>query len=48
MHLIIWGSIPTQQQKDQVRETMYKAMIPSQSVKDVISSFPYVLPRFRI
>ena len=44
MHLIIWGAIPTQQQKDSVRETMYKAMIPSQSVKDVISAFPYVYP----
>ncbi|KAI1414018.1 putative citrate synthase [Hypoxylon sp. FL1857] len=40
MHLIIWGSIPTQQQKDQVRQTMARAMNPPQSVKDVISSFP--------
>ncbi|KAL7620274.1 hypothetical protein AAE478_009267 [Parahypoxylon ruwenzoriense] len=39
MHLIIWGSIPTKQQKDHVREVMGKAMSPPQSVKDVISSF---------
>ncbi|KAI1464219.1 putative citrate synthase [Daldinia caldariorum] len=40
MHLIIWGSIPTQQQKNHVREVMSNAMEPSQTVKDVISSFP--------
>ncbi|KAI0103490.1 putative citrate synthase [Daldinia grandis] len=40
MHLIIWGSIPTQQKKDHVREVMSNAMNPSQSVKDVISAFP--------
>lgn len=46
MHLIIWGSIPTQQQKDHVREVMSVAMNPSQSVKDVISSFSYGYPLF--
>ncbi|KAI2622537.1 putative citrate synthase [Hypoxylon sp. NC1633] len=40
MHLITWGSLPTQQQKDHVREVMSKAMIPSQNVKDVIAAFP--------
>ena len=44
MHLIIWGSIPTQQQKDHVREAMSNAMKPPQSVKDVILSFPYGHP----
>ncbi|XXH05519.1 hypothetical protein Hte_011949 [Hypoxylon texense] len=40
MHLIIWGHLPNQQEKDHVRVAMSKAMNPPQSVKDVISSFP--------
>lgn len=47
MHLVIWGSLPTQEEKDHVRETMCKAMVPSQSVKDVISAFPYATPLFQ-
>jgi citrate synthase len=40
MHLIIWGKLPQQQQKDEVRAAMNKAMTPTPSVIDVISSFP--------
>ncbi|KAI0009462.1 putative citrate synthase [Xylariaceae sp. FL0662B] len=40
MHLIIWGHLPSQQQKEHVREAMGKAMSPPKSVMDVISSFP--------
>ncbi|KAI0178896.1 putative citrate synthase [Hypoxylon sp. FL1284] len=40
MHLIIWGHLPNQKEKDNVRETMSEAMNPPQSVKDVISAFP--------
>ncbi|KAI1081994.1 putative citrate synthase [Whalleya microplaca] len=40
MHLIIWGHLPSQQEKDHVREIMSKAMNPPKSVEDVISSFP--------
>ncbi|KAI5863031.1 putative citrate synthase [Durotheca rogersii] len=40
MHLLIWGQIPTQKQKDDVRELMAEAMVAPQTVKDVISAFP--------
>ncbi|KAI1172082.1 putative citrate synthase [Nemania sp. FL0916] len=40
MHLIIWGKLPQQKQKDEVRAVMNKAMTPIPTVIDVISSFP--------
>jgi hypothetical protein len=40
MHLIVWGALPTQEQKDDVRATMGKAAVPPQSVRDVIAAFP--------
>ncbi|KAH9885882.1 putative citrate synthase [Xylariomycetidae sp. FL2044] len=40
MHLIIWGYLPTEAQKSQIRISMGKAMSPPESVVKVISSFP--------
>lgn len=42
MHLLIWGHLPSQEEKDHVRQVMAKAMNPPDSVVNVISAFPYV------
>ena len=44
MHLIIWGALPSLKQKDDVRASMGQAAVPSKSVIDVISAFPFVYP----
>jgi citrate synthase len=41
MHLLIWGKLPTLEQKIQFRRSMARAAAPPQSVVDVISAFPY-------
>lgn len=41
MHLLIWGQLPTLEQKIQFRRSMARAAAPPQSVVDVISAFPY-------
>ncbi|KAI1170164.1 citrate synthase [Nemania sp. FL0916] len=40
MHLIVWGHLPTQAEKDHVRAGMAFAMNPPESVTKVISAFP--------
>ncbi|KAJ3577549.1 hypothetical protein NPX13_g3013 [Xylaria arbuscula] len=40
MHLLIWGHLPSQEEKDHVRQVMAKAMNPPESVVNVISAFP--------
>ncbi|KAI0183945.1 putative citrate synthase [Xylaria flabelliformis] len=40
MHLLIWGHLPTEAEKDHVRAGMSHAMNPPESVVKVISSFP--------
>ncbi|KAJ2993393.1 hypothetical protein NUW58_g1855 [Xylaria curta] len=40
MHLIIWGHLPSQAEKDNVRAEMSQAMSPPDSVVRVISAFP--------
>ncbi|KAK5631594.1 hypothetical protein RRF57_007308 [Xylaria bambusicola] len=40
MHLLIWGHLPSQEEKDHVRQGMAKAMNPPDSVIKVISAFP--------
>lgn len=42
MHLVIWGRLPLQKDKDYARVVMGEAAIPPQSVVDVISAFPFV------
>ena len=42
MHLIIWGQLPSEKDKDYARVVMGDAAIPPQTVVDVISAFPYV------
>ncbi|KAI0395731.1 citrate synthase [Xylariaceae sp. FL0594] len=40
MYLLIWGHLPSQAEKDQVRAAMAKAMDPPESVVKVIQAFP--------
>jgi citrate synthase len=40
MHLLIWGQLPTPEQKTNTRNIMSKAAVPPQSVVDVITAFP--------
>ncbi|KAI1292751.1 citrate synthase [Xylaria venustula] len=40
MHLLIWGHLPSQAEKDHVRAGMANAMNPPESVVNVISAFP--------
>ncbi|KAI1811777.1 citrate synthase [Poronia punctata] len=40
MHLLVWGHLPTQAEKDHVRAGMAYAMNPPKIVVDVISAFP--------
>ncbi|KAI0810334.1 citrate synthase [Xylaria sp. FL0064] len=40
MHLLIWGHLPSQVEKDRVRAAMAHAMNPPESVVKVISAFP--------
>ncbi|KAI0976884.1 citrate synthase [Xylaria arbuscula] len=40
MHLLIWGHLPSQAEKDHVRAGMANAMSPPDSVVKVISAFP--------
>ncbi|KAI3322161.1 citrate synthase, partial [Xylariaceae sp. AK1471] len=40
MHLLIWGHLPTQAEKDHVRAGMAHAMNPPESVRTIISTFP--------
>ncbi|KAI8624316.1 citrate synthase [Xylariaceae sp. FL1651] len=40
MHLLIWGHLPSQAEKDHVRAGMCHAMNPPESVRKVISAFP--------
>lgn len=42
MHLIIWGRLPFEKDKDYARVIMGEAATPPQSVVDVISAFPFV------
>ena len=40
MHLLIWGSLPSLKQKQNIRITMSQAAVPPKTVIDVISAFP--------
>ncbi|KAI3338226.1 citrate synthase [Ustulina deusta] len=40
MHLLVWGHLPSQAEKDHVRAGMSHAMNPPESVVKVISAFP--------
>lgn len=40
MHLLIWGTVPTQEQKINFRRKLASHMKAPQSVKDVIKAFP--------
>ncbi|KAI0435003.1 citrate synthase [Xylaria sp. FL1042] len=40
MHLLVWGHLPSQAEKDHVRAGMAHAMNPPESVTKVISAFP--------
>ncbi|KAI1425146.1 citrate synthase [Xylaria sp. FL1777] len=40
MHLLVWGHLPSQEEKDHVRAGMANAMNPPESVAKVISAFP--------
>ena len=42
MHLVIWGKMPSDKDKDYARMVMGEAATPPQSVVDVISAFPFV------
>jgi len=44
MHLLIWGALPSQEQKEEARAVMSMAAIPPESVVKVIESFPFVTP----
>ena len=45
MHLLIWGVLPSSEQKADVRTVMSQAAIPPQTVANVISAFPFVTPQ---
>ncbi|KAI0159756.1 citrate synthase [Xylariaceae sp. FL1272] len=40
MHLLIWGSLPSQAEKDHVRALLCHAMHPPESVRKVVEAFP--------
>ena len=40
MHLLIWGALPTSEQKEKARTTIFNASVPPQSVVEVIYAFP--------
>ena len=42
MHLVIWGRLPFEKDKEYARVVMGGAANPPQSVVDVISAFPFV------
>lgn len=42
MHLVIWGRLPSEKDKDFARIVMGEAATPPQSVVDVVSAFPFV------
>lgn len=44
MHLLIWGALPSLEQKENARAVMYKAAVPPESVVKVIEAFPLVAP----
>lgn len=44
MHLLIWGAIPSQEQKDDVRAQLSAAATPPETVVNVITAFPFVTP----
>lgn len=46
MHLIVWGALPSSEQKDEARIAMGQAAVPPKSVVDVISAFPFVVPTY--
>ncbi len=43
MHLLVWGHLPSQAEKDHIRAGMSHAMNPPESVVKVISAFPYAI-----
>lgn len=42
MHLTIWGHLPSEKEKVDVRAFIGEAAVPPQSVVDVILAFPFV------
>lgn len=40
MHLLIWGDIPTAAEKQETRNIMGKAGVPTEAVKKLIAAFP--------